>query len=137
MTRTKYQVAGRLDDLEKAVGRLEFDLKQVQLKPGPPGESVQGPKGERGPAGNNAVCKCLSPVPGPVVVGPQGLSIKGDRGERGPAGVNAPDQTSAITDLSKQVAALTAIINGIADREKNTGQYLEFLRARAAARGKQ
>lgn len=40
----------------------------------------------------------------------------------------------ALDSLRSEVASLKEIIQGIADLNKNTGQYVEWLRERAAAR---
>ena len=95
--------------------------------------------GPRGPAGNDGAPGrngADSKVPGPV--GPAGRGERGEPGERGPAG---PDTTEALADARAEIAAYRAevatfktILQGLIDREKNTGSYMEWLRAKAAER---
>jgi hypothetical protein len=144
MANTKYQVNGRLDDLEKAVGRLEFDLKQIVLKPGPAGESVQGPKGERGLAGKDAVCKCVNGRDGRDAVGIQGPAGRPGkdcvcRTEIAEARLAAVEQKieSLLHKNDELVFAngcLTTLVTGMLDMNMKGGLYIDFLRARSAAR---
>jgi hypothetical protein len=103
---------------------------------GPKGETIVGPKGDRGEKGDKGD---PSTVPGPKgdkgdrgesVVGPHGL--KGDRGERGPAGADADN--SAIAAMRKEVAEVKLMLQGMLDMNTKAGEYIEFLKAKVAAR---
>jgi hypothetical protein len=103
-------------------------------------DGAQGPKGETGPAGQAAQCQCKTGLDS-VVPGPRGFtgpSIKGDTGDRGPAG---PDTRAAIAAANSAVSALRTEfdelklkIEVIWSQNKQTSDYLEFLRAKRAAR---
>jgi hypothetical protein len=136
---TTYSVPDRLNEIEQEVKALRFDLEAKHMKPGPAGQSIRGEKGESivgptGPAGRDA---SPSKIPGPPGErGSQGL--KGDTGSIGPAG---PDSAAVLADARAEIAAIHAEfsdlklqIQAVHDQNKQADAYLEFLRARVAAR---
>lgn len=144
MATTKYNMAGRVDDFIKVAEKALFEAGRAheRLDKLPTPEPPAAPqKGERGPVGRDGHDGKDSTVPGPSgPPGPAGQSIKGDRGERGPAG---PDTTEAIADVRAELAVVRAEnadlkfqFQTIREMLEKGTNYLEYLRARVAARSK-
>jgi len=110
---------------------------------------VVGPRGEKGdpgPAGNDSI------VPGPQgtagrdgrdgAQGPPGVGKQGDPGPQGKRGDDGKpgrdgkdgDAGKAVAELKNEIQSLKATVNALLDMNKRAGEYIEWLRARAAAR---
>lgn len=98
--------------------------------------TVPGPRGPAGLDGAPGVNGKDSTVPGPAgAVGPVGPRGEGERGPAGPDTATVlADARAEIAAFRAEVASLKLTLQGLADRDKLTGLYMEFLRARAAAR---
>lgn len=131
---------GRVVNLSDVLNNVPAHTPPRHGKDGKDGIPIRG---ERGPAGRDGVCVCKkgldSTAPGPI--GPVGPAGVGKQGLQGPAG---PDTATALADyftgvaaLRAEVSALQLICNGLVAQHKNTGEYIELLKARSAARRKQ
>jgi hypothetical protein len=139
----KFAVHSRLGLLENAATELRRDVTSLQQRP-----AVPGPAGKAGRDGSDCQCRNgregAPGLPGrdSTVAGPAGAvglaGPKGDRGERGPAG---PDTTEAlaearavIANCRAELATLKTTVQGLLDMNARAGEYIQWLRSKAAAR---
>jgi hypothetical protein len=103
---------------------------------GKDGLSIKGEPGRTGPAGRDGKDGLNSVVPGPI--GPVGPAGAGQPGPQGPAGADSAtvlaDARAEIATLRAEFANLKLVVNAIHDQNRQADSYIEFLRARSAAR---
>ena len=126
------QVANAALQAAKAAHALAESKQQCGRDgaPGGRGESITGPKGDRGPAGAD------SQVPGPA-----GQSITGAPGKDGRDGRDAPDVSEILAEAKRDMAKvhqeyreIKLMLQGILDINKKAGDYIEWLKQRNEAR---
>jgi hypothetical protein len=144
---SKYSVNARLADLSARVQALEKENSALRIwaegvivnKIADAATRIQGATGRDGANGKDG-------APGKNgkdsnVVGPRGADgkrgdkgDKGDRGDRGEQGTQGKPGRDGTIVAAAELAALRADVKALIDVNKKAGQYLEWLKEKAAHR---
>ncbi len=138
MIKTKYTIHDRLDEIEKEVKALRFDLEQKHMRPGPQGDSIRGEKGDTvvGPAGRDG-------KNGVDAVGLPGTN--GVNGRNGIDGLPGPDTIAVLAEARSEIATIRSQFASLKQdfetlslafttSSKKNAEYIEFLRAKREKR---
>jgi hypothetical protein len=123
-----------VNDLMKGGG-----VARVVGPKGEKGDTVVGPAGPQGPPGKDGKDSTIPGPPGPKgdkgsdAPRPQVEAFRGPKGDQGPAGKDG-DAGQEVAALNARMAALESTVQALLDMNKQASAYIEFLRARAAAR---
>jgi len=106
--------------------------------PGPQGpQGIPGPQGEpgeRGPAGRDGRDGAIGPKGDRGDSAPIAIeTLRGPKGERGADGKDG-DAGVAVAELRNEVVTLRNEVKALIDADKHKGQYLNWLREKAAKR---
>jgi hypothetical protein len=107
-----------------------------QGEAGPRGEAgPKGETGERGPAGRDGRQGPQGPKgeTGADAPRPQVEAFRGPRGDQGPAGKDG-DPGPEVAALNNKLDSLAATVKALLDKDAYASEYVEWLKARAAAR---
>jgi hypothetical protein len=146
----KYNLHGRVQELEVAVQNAASEIKRLDAKPQtvPTTVVTSGPKGERGPKGDKGDPGHDSSVAGPA--GRDGLHGRNgkdcqcrttdveQRVEK--VAQNLADSRLAVEQLREQVADIALQCRALRDMNVKSADYIEFLKSKTAAalaKGKQ
>jgi hypothetical protein len=144
--RNAHSFSERLAAHETELDALRRDVRALQATP-----LIPGPQGAPGKDGH---CRCTNGKDGaPGAPGRNGTDGVGSVGPQGRQGVDGKDSIASpervanlettVSQLraenearSAEIAVLKAALQAIEDRDKQTGEYMQWLRAKAAAREK-
>jgi hypothetical protein len=145
ISRNLYSVNDKLAAHAAELGELGRAVKQLQAA-----TPIPGPQGRPGRDGSD--CQCRNGKDG--LNGAPGKDGRDAVGSQGPQGVSGRDGKDSIANPERvanletsvrelraendarkaEIADLKWTLQSIIDRDKNTGEYLEWLRSKAAAR---
>jgi hypothetical protein len=143
---TRYNMGGRVEELERTVAGFDSVIRDLKNKldnlpkaepPAAPAKGERGPKGDNGRDGKDG--RDGVGLVGPV--GPQGRAGKDcvcrtELAEQHVAGIETSlrDARAETISLKAQLTMLGVTVQGLLDVNKRTGEYIEWLRQRTAAR---
>lgn len=140
----KYVMHRRVEDVEKLAANCDTAIRELTARfdrqpprgekgeTGPAGLSITGPAGRDGKDGRDGV----------GYAGRDGMH--GTNGKDGKDGAPGPDSAAVLAEtraeleaVRREFADLKLVVNAIYDQNRQAKDYIEFLRARVAARSKQ